>query len=310
MKKPKKRWKIFWKRIFSPLLIGLIISLYFLGGPDRARGQEVQYHWIEKTGEGWIDWTSYSVSASINGTMVKEDHSYLSIMKTQKLEVMNRVFTTFSALPLAGKRVMGNIWTQETKKFLWGEINNHPDFSFVNTSENSTTITLTMPVSSIFLQKAIPLALYLKIQNKYPVSAEVGNSTTNDFVGGFTGLIIQVSTPVFSPSLFVYIYSQQGELLYGPASMPYRNFIHNHMAIFLAGEDPLLISKRVGNRPLVLSSQETFKNNVHTLVLDSNNSFYFKFKGILPLLSQGRIIIMKKPKFSINRGVEEFNLNN
>ncbi len=311
MKIQKKRWKNFWKDLINAIII---LTCLFLCSLVISRGtwaQEDQSHWTEKVGQGWIDWTTYSISASVNGTSLETDKdSSLFLIKSRKLEVMNRVFNTFYHLPLENRDILGKIFTQATKKLLWGEINNCPNFSFVNTSENSTTITLTMPISTDFLQKAIPLALYLKIQNTHPISAWVGNSTTNDFVKGFTGLIIQVSTPDFSPSLFIYLYGENGDLLYGPASISYNNFIHKHMALFLVEEDSEIISKRVGARPLVLSAKDIFKNNAHALILDKNNSFYFKFRGITSFLTQGKVVIMKKPKLSINTGVQEFNLNN
>jgi len=311
LKGRKKRWRDFWRDRYCILFL-LFLSGIIVLAPLKVFAQEGDYHWIENTEYGWIDWTTYTVYSSINATEAFQRNGETPYcLKVKKLQLLNRLFKEISSIPLKKKVPLGKKWSDDTAEFLWGLINNSPGFSMIHTSENSTTINIRFPLGPRFLKKAIPLASFLRLQQESPPSPDVGSVTREDFLRGFSGIIVQVSTPSFVPAILVYLYDQDGDLLYGPASISYTNFLKNHMALFLAANQPGMIRRRVGDHPLVISATDIFKGDVHSLVLDKNNSFYFRFKGIIPLLQEGRMIIMRKTPISITpTGVQEFNLNN
>jgi len=264
------------------------------------------YSWIQTLSDEntWINWTSYKIYSSVNGT-TKEFYPPYPWIKEKKIQLMNKLYNATLNIELGNNYTLAKITNKEAKTLLWGLINNSSDNSIVKTSENSTKLILGIKITGEFLKKAIPMSFLLKTKGISPIKEK-----EEDFLKGYTGVIIQIDTEQFEPSLMIWIYSEDGEVLLSPNVMEYEYFVNNGMALFLKSPQKQLIEERIGPRPLTLQANSIYNHNKHSIMLNHDNSFYLKFKSILNLLKKGKLVIIKEQYTSYQENnVQEFKIN-
>ncbi len=265
------------------------------------------YEWIEPlpVQDSWINWTTYTVYSSLNCT-TDENFPSFYWLRDKKIRLMNNLYNATLHLTVKDNSTFAKILDTNSKVLLWDLINNSPNFSMIKTSTNSTIMSMGIKIIGDFLENTIPMSFLLKMGNISQV-----NETVQDFLKGYTGVIIQIDTPRFKPGLMIWIYSQNGEILFSPQIIDYETFVDKGIALYLKLYKKELIESRVGPRPLVVNANAIYKDNVHSIVLDADNSFYFRFKSILALLKRGKLVVMKKQYTNYQEdNVNEFKIQN
>ncbi|GAB6886901.1 hypothetical protein JCM13304A_03990 [Desulfothermus okinawensis JCM 13304] len=262
--------------------------------------------WIEPLDDNstWINWTKYSLYTELNGTSSELYPDYINL-KREKIHLMNKLYNATLNFEIKKGLQIQKLIDKRGKELLWEEINTTKDNYMIKTSINSYKLTMGINILGPFLKHILPLSLLLR-------EPDVDSNTIKkeNYIKGYTGVIIEVSTDKFKPSLLIYLYSKNGELLFSPKLTDYDTLINKGMALYLS-ELNGQAKDRIGEHPLFLHADSIYNNNEHSLVLDENSDFYLKFENILELLKKGKLVISKKTYSTINQDqVNEFNIEN
>jgi len=282
---------------FTFLLVFVELSIGLCGGKS---------DWIETWGDNslWINWTNYTLYSELNGTSNELDPDYINL-KRQKIYLMNKLYNATLNLELKKGMQLRKILNKNGNKLLWELINASSNSYMIKTSPNSYRLIMGLKLLGPLIKQALPISLILKEPDVL-----FNNLKKQDYIKGYTGVVIEVSTNQFKPCLFIYIYSKKGELLFSPKVMDYDILINKGMALYLI-ELNNQVNDRVGSHPLFLHADSIYKENEHSLVLDENSDFYLKLDAVIQLLKKGRLVILKK-RYSqfIQDEVNEFSIEN
>lgn len=260
--------------------------------------------WIETGGDNslWVNWTNYTLYTEAKGTSSELDPDYINL-KRQKIYLMNKLYNATLNLELKKGMQLRKILDKNGNKLLWELINASSNSYMIKTSPNSYRLIMGLKLLGPLIKQALPISLILKEPDVFFIKKQ-------DYIKGYTGVVIEVSTNQFKPSLFIYIYSKNGELLFSPKVMGYDILINKGMALYLI-ELNNQVNDRVGSHPLFLHADSIYNEDEHSLVLDENSDFYLKLDAVIQLLKKGRLVILKK-RYSqfIQDEVNEFSIEN
>ena len=260
--------------------------------------------WIETLEDNstWINWTKYTLYTELNGTSSELYPDYINL-KRQKIHLMNKLYNSTLNFEIKKGIQIGKLLNKNGRKLLWELINNSSDNYMIKTSTNSYRIIMGLKLLGPLMKQVLSISFILKEPDVF-----LNNLKNEDYIKGYTSVVIEVSTDQFKPSMFIYIYSKNGELLFSPKLMDYDILINKGMAIYLT---ELNTNNRIGSHPLFLHADSIYNQNEHSLVLDENSDFYLKFENVIKLLKKGKLVISKKRYSTLNQDeVNEFNIEN
>lgn len=262
--------------------------------------------WIETLEDNstWINWTKYTLYTELNGTSSELYPDYINL-KRQKIHLMNKLYNSTLNFEIKKGIQIGKLLNKNGRELLWELINNSSDSYMIKTSTNSYRLIMGLKLLGPLMKQALSISFILKEPDVF-----LNNLKNEDYIKGYTSVVIEVSTDQFKPSMLIYIYSKNGELLFSPKLMDYDILINKGMAFYLTELNNQL-NNRIGSHPLFLHADSIYNQNEHSLVLDENSDFYLKFDNVIKLLKKGKLVISKKRYSTLNQDeVNEFNIEN
>lgn len=262
--------------------------------------------WIETLEDNstWINWTKYTLYTELSGTSNEIYPDYINL-KRQKIHLMNKLYNSTLNFEIEKGTQIGKLLNKNGRELLWELINNSSDSYMIKTSTNSYKLVMGLKLLGPLMKQALPISFILKEPDVF-----LNNLKNEDYIKGYTSVVIQVATDEFKPSMLIYIYSKNGELLFSPKLMNYDILINKGMAYYLSKLNNKL-NERIGLHPLFLHANSIYNHNEHSLELDENSDFYLKFDNVIKLLKKGKLVIIKKQYSTLNQDeVNEFNIEN
>lgn len=250
----------------------LIFFLLFISFENTLLARD----YIQKTKWGIIDWSNgvietEAISQPPSGVSDPARARALSLSMALK-ESKYRIISLFKGIPINSKLTIGTLMKQDNNvsKDVIRIIKSLGVQQVEYLADNSLRVNLSLRLKGPLLDLILPKEIKnVDIIHKCKSETEHPNKP-------ITGIVLDCRGINFKPSLVPMIYSEQGEQIYGPASISREHAVKSGIVGYVRGCDTEQIRLRAGANPLVIKGINLKKNDPFDIIISNDDALKIK----------------------------------
>lgn len=274
--------------------------------------------YIQKYDNGAVNWLTGTVTARgeslSTGLAVSSRQDRLKTIRTATIDARKNLLEILNKIPVTDNVRIQNILheDEDVMQFVRGDMQNSRIASVDFTADGFATVTVSITLRGVFLEKLIGnhVSFHRVSDNPYSAANAVAESiekavqpksqvefSETDAVSPvtYTGLLIDARDVGISPAITVTIADEEGHVLYSPRVVNRDVALKNGMVEYAGTWEEAIASKRSSSTPLVVKAISVEGQAHSNIVISDEQALLLKqINNAHKFLEEGRVVVVCK----------------
>lgn len=256
---------------------------------------------IQEFDNGAINWLTGVVTATgesyASGLEVSSRQARLRTVRAATIEARKNLFKILGKIPVTERLHVRNILhsDEDVMQYVRGDMQNSRIVSTAFNEDGVATVTVSVTLRGMFLEKLIGKRVSFHRLNKNPYSGSTNNAAgaQNSLPITYTGLLVDARDVGVNPAITMNIVDEAGQVLYSPRIVTRNVALKKGMVEYAGSWEEGVASERSASNPLILKAvtvQGTARNNI--VISDEQAQLLKQINNANKFLEEGRVVVV------------------